>query len=46
MTWKILPAEKTRAEDIALLCSNCHSMIHRRRPLLTKDQLHRLFNPV
>lgn len=31
--------EQTRVEDIALLCSNCHSMIHRRRPWLTKEQL-------
>ncbi|MCI9511361.1 MAG: restriction endonuclease [Oscillibacter sp.] len=33
------PGEQTRVEDISLLCSNCHSMIHRRRPWLTKEQL-------
>jgi putative restriction endonuclease len=29
----------TRIEDIALVCSNCHRMLHRRRPWLTKEQL-------
>lgn len=40
------PGEQTRAEDIVLLCSNCHSMIHRRRPWLTKDQLRNLLNSI
>jgi len=26
---------KTRVEDIALVCSNCHRMLHRKRPWLT-----------
>ena len=30
--------EKTKIEDLALLCSNCHSMIHRKRPWLSKDK--------
>jgi len=30
---------KTSIEDIALVCSNCHSMIHRRSPCITIDQL-------
>lgn len=34
--------EKTNIEDIILLCSNCHSMIHRKKPWLTRDQLHTL----
>lgn len=29
----------TAAEDLALLCSNCHRMIHRHRPWLSVDQL-------
>lgn len=29
---KMKPNEKTRFEDIVMLCSNCHSMIHRRKP--------------
>ncbi|MDN5896921.1 MAG: HNH endonuclease, partial [Nocardioides sp.] len=30
---------KTRLEDLALLCSNCHRMIHRARPWLTPEGL-------
>jgi predicted HNH restriction endonuclease len=30
---------KTRAADIALVCSNCHRMLHRRRPWLTMSDL-------
>ena len=33
------PGTKTKIEDLALLCSNCHRMIHVRRPWLTLDQL-------
>lgn len=31
--------EKTKIEDIAMVCSNCHSMIHRKKPWLSKDSL-------
>lgn len=31
--------QETKPEDIALLCSNCHSMIHRRKPWLTIEEL-------
>lgn len=31
--------ERTKIEDIALLCSNCHSMIHRKRPWLSKENI-------
>ncbi|ACA55867.1 Hnh endonuclease [Clostridium botulinum A3 str. Loch Maree] len=31
--------EKTKVEDIVLLCSNCHKMIHRKRPWLSKKRL-------
>lgn len=34
--------EKTRIEDIVLLCSNCHSMIHRKKPWLTVENLKKL----
>jgi 5-methylcytosine-specific restriction protein A len=30
---------RTRLADLALLCANCHRMIHRRRPWLTLEQL-------
>ena len=36
---QLQPNEKTKIEDIVLLCSNCHSMIHRRKPWLTREQL-------
>ena len=32
----------TRLDDLALLCSNCHRMIHRARPWLTPDELRKL----
>ncbi|MDQ7906854.1 HNH endonuclease [Phytohabitans sp. ZYX-F-186] len=32
-------ATTTKVADFALLCSNCHRMIHRVRPWLTMDQL-------
>lgn len=35
----------TRLEDLALLCSNCHRMIHRRQPWLNPSQLrYRILN--
>ena len=36
---ELSPGERTRVEDIVLLCSNCHSMIHRRKPWLSKEEL-------
>lgn len=33
---------KTKLEDLALVCSNCHRMIHRNRPWLTVDQVREL----
>jgi len=35
----IRPGTRTRVTDIALLCSNCHRMVHRRRPWLSMEQL-------
>ncbi|ABR50372.1 putative restriction endonuclease [Alkaliphilus metalliredigens QYMF] len=29
----------TKAEDISIVCSNCHRMLHRKRPWLGKDDL-------
>lgn len=34
--------QKSRLEDIALVCANCHRMLHRRRPWLHLDQLRML----
>lgn len=36
------PDHKTKVKDIAMLCSNCHRMAHKRRPWLTIDKLNRL----
>jgi len=33
--------EKTKLSDLALVCSNCHRMIHRKRPWLSIDELRR-----
>jgi 5-methylcytosine-specific restriction enzyme A len=33
------PGDKTRIDDLRLLCSNCHRMVHVKRPWLTMDQL-------
>lgn len=34
--------DKTKVEDIVLVCSNCHKMLHRKRPWLNPDQLEEL----
>ena len=36
---EVSPTAKTRPSDIALLCSNCHRMAHRRRPWPSIDDL-------
>ncbi|AYE53250.1 HNH endonuclease [Priestia megaterium NCT-2] len=41
---KLEDGQKTRIEDIALVCSNCHKMLHRRRPCLSKEELKELIN--
>ena len=33
--------DKTKVEDIVMLCSNCHSMIHRKTPCVTVEYLKR-----
>lgn len=33
------PGDKTKVEDLRLLCSNCHRMVHAKRPWLTIEQL-------
>ena len=36
---ELTASRKTRAQDLALLCSNCHRMIHRSHPWMTVDEL-------
>jgi predicted HNH restriction endonuclease len=38
------PEHKTKPEDIAMLCSNCHRMVHRTRPRLTMQELTKLLS--
>ncbi|MBR2654924.1 MAG: HNH endonuclease [Loktanella sp.] len=33
------PGQATKLADLALLCANCHRMVHARRPWLTLDEL-------
>lgn len=33
------PGDKTRLEDLALVCANCHRMLHRRSALLSVEDL-------
>ncbi len=40
------PGTRTRVIDVALLCSNCHRMIHRRRPWLSMSELSSLLQNV
>ena len=37
---------KTRLDDLAILCANCHRMVHVRKPMLSVDELRDLINGV
>jgi hypothetical protein len=37
---------KTKIEEIAMVCSNCHRMLHRYRPWLSVEQLRQRLDPV
>ena len=39
---ELQPDEKTKLKDIALVCANCHRMLHRKRPWLSILQLRSL----
>lgn len=36
------PNEKTNIDDMVMLCSNCHSMIHRKKPWLSKKDINKI----
>ena len=38
------PGDKTRLEDLALLCSNCHRMVHAKRPWFDLERLRKLLH--
>jgi predicted HNH restriction endonuclease len=39
---KLSSAQKTTLKDLAIVCSNCHRMIHRHKPVLGISQLKRI----
>lgn len=39
---ELVEGQSTKVDDIALVCSNCHKMLHRRRPWLNKTELKQL----
>lgn len=39
---ELVPGERTKLSDLRLVCSNCHRMIHRRKPMLTVLELKEL----
>lgn len=41
---ELRPGEKTALNDLALLCSNCHRMVHYRRPWLDMSGLNQVLN--
>lgn len=40
---KMKPGERTKISDLVMVCSNCHSMIHRKKPWLSKKQLKNIY---
>src|SRR5215210_153335 len=39
---ELKPGNKTKISDVSLVCSNCHRMLHRRRPWLKVEALRSL----
>jgi 5-methylcytosine-specific restriction protein A len=42
---QLTPGSKTGLDDLALVCANCHRMLHRRKPWLTVEQLRTIIKP-
>ena len=42
---KLSAGQKTKITDLAVVCANCHRIIHRSRPVLTVDELRKHINP-
>ena len=38
--------EETKISDLILVCSNCHKMLHRKRPWLTAEQIRSLIKDI
>ena len=41
----LVEGSRTHVDDLALVCSNCHRMIHRKSPWLSSEQLKTLIRP-
>jgi len=41
---ELRPDSKTRVRDLAPVCANCHSMLHRKRPWVSVEELSNLIN--
>ena len=39
---KMKEGEKTNLKDVAVVCANCHRMIHRKKPWLTIEQIKKM----
>ncbi|MBO5930993.1 MAG: HNH endonuclease [Clostridia bacterium] len=39
---KMKEGEKTKIQDVAVVCSNCHKIIHRKKPWLTIEQVKKI----
>lgn len=42
---ELTKATETRVQDLALVCANCHRMLHRKRPWISVDGLKELLAP-
>lgn len=42
---RLRPGQRTKVKDIALVCANCHRMLHRAGETLTVRQLQQIVNP-
>jgi predicted HNH restriction endonuclease len=40
---RLAGTKKTKVEDLALVCSNCHRMLHRGEPLMSVEQLKQVY---
>lgn len=40
----LLPGDKARLEDLALLCANCHRVVYSKKSWLTIDQVRELLD--
>ena len=42
---QMVETEKTKISDLVMVCSNCHRMLHRSRPWISKDEVKSLLLP-